>query len=566
MFLSAAPPIRSVTRHRNDRQLQEYAELSRKDERFVDIYIKAGNNSFPAHRLVLACYSKFFDRLFQTPMKEQYEETVNLDQLEGEMVKLLIEYMYVGSITINQENVFNLLATANFLQMSNVCQFCFDFLEVIISIENWFPIFSTLHLYENDLVLKQLYQFIWANFDNIAESEIFKALTLQDLTLTVKILNRKVVKETSIYAAIRSWIRHDESNRKNAIRELLLLIDLHQLPNDFLEDVVATDPLVKDDNECLKSVTSAITKQFKEMRQKERGSKLISVGGDDNPSKVMEIYNFFGCAKSVYPDLPRPAYNSKSLELNGYIYSIGGSLELDISTEDIEISNKVYRMNVNDSKMKWEEVCPLNEGRYMMGATVFKDCLVVAGGKQQHNGIDTKEEFYIPALNKWQQVSKLNQQRVFNELVSCNGCLFAFGGYDERQPLSSMEKLSDLDGKWEVVEAMNEPRAWFAAVTCEGEIYAIGGYKENSGGKDIALKSVEKYNPTEKKWTFVRCMNAKRAGHSACVLRGKIFVVGGWNENKDLVKTIECYDPIVDKWTLVAERDNKLSLHSLIAL
>ena len=118
-----------------------------------------------------------------------------------------------------------------------------------------------------------------ANFDNTTRSEKFTTLTFQDLTFIVQNQNQKLANKTSIYKVISSWIRHDELNRKNEIRKLLLLVDLHKMPSDFLEDVVATDPLVKDDNECLKTVTSAIIKQFQEMRQKERRSKLISVGG-----------------------------------------------------------------------------------------------------------------------------------------------------------------------------------------------------------------------------------------------------------------------------------------------
>ena len=567
MSLASAAPIQSVTRYRNERHLQEYAEQSRKAERFNDVYIKAGNSSFSAHRLVLACYSQFFEKLFQTPMKEQYEGTVNLDKLDGEAVRLLIEYMYIGSITINQDNVFNLLATANFLQMDEICQFCFDFLEVIISIENWFTILSTLHLYKNDSVLKQLYQFIWENFDNITRCDSFKALTIQDLTSIVKNLNRNFVNDISIYDAITSWIRDDKLNRKNFIRELLLFVDLYKLPSDFLEDIVATDPLITDDNECLKTVMSAITKQFKEIRLRERGSQLISVGGRENPLKIRKIFNVFSSAKSIYPDLPCPAFDSKSLELNGYIYSIGGSSKFKTVEDMLDVTTKVYRLNINDSKMKWEEVCPLNEERFMMGATVFKDCLVVAGGgKTNGDEFPVNEEIYIPALNKWQQISKLNHERVFNELVSCNGYLFALGGNDGNRCLSSMEKLSNLDGEWDVVEAMNEPRACFAAVNCEGEIYAIGGYKKNSDGKDIALKSAEKYSTVKRQWNSVCDMNTERAGHAACVLRGKIFVVGGIDANKDPVKTIECYDPFQKKWTEVREIKDALALHSLIAL
>ena len=193
------------------------------------------------------------------------------------------------------------------------------------------------------------------------------------------------------------------------------------------------------------------------MRLGEQGSKLIGVGGLANPCEVIEFYNFSGSAKSVYPDLPSPACYSKCFKLNGYIYTIGGHLKFEI-TNGIEITNKVHRMNVNDFKIKWEGVCPLNEGRCVMGAAVFKDCLVVAGGGNDMSKASPRDEIYIPTLKKWQRISKLNQDKMANELVSCNSCLFALGGNDGKQYLSSMENLSNLDGEWEVVEAMNEPR------------------------------------------------------------------------------------------------------------
>ena len=392
-------------------------------------------------------------------------------------------------------------------------------------------------------------------------------MLIQDFTFMLQNLNRDKMEEKSKYYTMRSWIHYDEPNRKSAIRELLSLIDLQKLPRDFLEKVVATDPLVKDDNQCLKDVTSAITKQFTEMKQKERGSKLISVGGFANPCKVIEIYNFFDFSESVYPDLPSPTYCSKSLELNGYIYSIGGSSESDMD-EDTEITNKVYRINFFDSEMIWEEVCSLNEGRCAMGGTVFNDCLVVAGGiRKTDDEFLLEEEFYNPALNKWQQFLNLNQERIFNELVSCDGCLFALGGHDEDQcSLFSMEKLSDLDGEWEEVEAMNEPRQGFAAVNCQGEIYAIGGKNKTSEGEEITLKSVEKYIPVKKQWRFVTDMNTERFGLAACVLQDKIYVAGGVDANNDPVKTIECYNQSHNKWTVAGETENELFLHSLIVI
>ena len=560
--VSNAP--QNVTRYRSQSRdnLQKYAFASWNANRFNDVCVKSGDVSFAAHRLVLGCYSPFFERLFDSPMKEQYEGTVTLNELDGEAVRLLIDYMYIGSVTVNHENAFSLLAAANYLQMNEVCQFCFDFLDKAISLESWSAIHSTLQLYENNSLLSRLYQFISENLIVIAQSDDFKNLKVKDLISVIQNLNRALVKEQVIYDTIINWIYHDEGNRRSKFASLLMLIDLQSLPFDFLEDVVATEPLVKANNESLNAVLNAISKQFKVMRLIEKGSKLISVSGLYTPRYVVEVFQYFGKSrcKPTYPDLPVAVLNSKALWLNNYIYNIGGF------SEWIGTMNQVFQMNIKNDKQDWKQICPMREKRHLFGASVFKDCLVVAGGAESKSKNKSTSEFYFPAMNKWEQISPLNCPRAANELVTCSNSLYALGGSNEQQALSSMERLSNLDGKWKEVKSMNYPRTVFAAVSCQGSIYAIGGLCENTSGNLIVLKSVEKYCPREDKWIFVSNMNTERMEHAACVLQDKIFVVGGWNADNKLVRSLDCYDPLSDQWTEVDKTVLGLTGHSLIVI
>ena len=65
MSLAADTSVERVTRYRSEGNFYEYVKHSRKVHRFIDVYIKAGNNTFPAHRLVLACYSQFLRGCFK---------------------------------------------------------------------------------------------------------------------------------------------------------------------------------------------------------------------------------------------------------------------------------------------------------------------------------------------------------------------------------------------------------------------------------------------------------------------------------------------------------------------
>ena len=54
-------------------RLLKYANENRLLGFFNDVTIKVQNKIFPANRMVLSCYSKFFEKTFQVEMKKKYE-------------------------------------------------------------------------------------------------------------------------------------------------------------------------------------------------------------------------------------------------------------------------------------------------------------------------------------------------------------------------------------------------------------------------------------------------------------------------------------------------------------
>ena len=81
--------------------LQQYADAKRTAGLFNDVTVQAEGESIPANRLVLACYSKFFESMFLSRMKEQYQSKVEIHQFDGKIVKSLIDFMYSGKIDID---------------------------------------------------------------------------------------------------------------------------------------------------------------------------------------------------------------------------------------------------------------------------------------------------------------------------------------------------------------------------------------------------------------------------------------------------------------------------------
>ena len=129
--------------------------------------------------------------------------------------------------------------------------------------------------------------------------------------------------------------------------------------------------------------------------------------------------------------------------------------------------------------------------RCAMGATVYNDALIVAGGCTYNDSILSFSEIYLKQIDECKTISPLNQARYSNELVSCDDGVFCLGGYDGENVLSSVEHLSDLKFQWEFVESMLTLRKLFAEINYKEMIYAIGELSDIR--ENTTLKSVEKF-------------------------------------------------------------------------
>ena len=226
--------------------------------------------------------------------------------------------------------------------------------------------------------------------------------------------------------------------------------------------------------------------------------------------------------------------------------------------------DSVWRLNTKKLTSGWQQVAAMNVKRCAMGAAVYGDVIVVAGGIDENDYLIASTEVYQTSFNKWRTISPLKQQRHAHALVSCDGCLYAIGGWDDGNCLFSVERLDDLKGEWINIEPMQTPRNGVAAVNCDGVVYAIGG----RAGEDYSttLKTVEKYDASANKWKNVSDMNFKRRCHAACVLRNKIYVVGLLDVDSKAVTQAECYDPGCDTWNIVSYTTEESYYHTLVVV
>ena len=236
--------------------LLEYASKSRDEGFFNDLTIITGNEMVYANRLVLSCHSKYFEGMFKSVAR--HENVIEIEAVDGATMKTVIDFIYHGSININDDNVMALLSGAKYLQLNEVKQFCFDFLERNeIVLDKSLDIFKAVSKHENSALLNKIAKYISINLVKLSQTEKFKVLSKEDLTSCISILDRLHANEASIYQAIFTWTYHNEEARATEFSELFGMINLENMAVDFLEKTILNECLVLTNPQCRKQALSA---------------------------------------------------------------------------------------------------------------------------------------------------------------------------------------------------------------------------------------------------------------------------------------------------------------------
>lgn len=86
------------------------------------------------------------------------------------------------------------------------------------------------------------------------------------------------------------------------------------------------------------------------------------------------------------------------------------------------------------------------------------------------------------------------------------GHLYVMGGNDGDMALNSVERYNPVDGTWSICAHMLSPRENAGCVVYLGHIYVAGGKDELS----LELCGAERFNPDTMRWTPVKRMKSKR--------------------------------------------------------
>jgi hypothetical protein len=132
--------------------------------------------------------------------------------------------------------------------------------------------------------------------------------------------------------------------------------------------------------------------------------------------------------------------------------------------------------------------------------------------------------------------------RINGRAAVVNGKIYVIGGYADQR---SCEVYNPQTNAWTYISDFPETSGGVVSVAVyNGLIYVFGG------GFWTVLKTTYVYNPQTDTWTRKSDMPTQRTVAQACLVNGKIYVIGGATAENYPSDAVEAYDPVSDSWEI----------------
>ncbi|XP_065834033.1 kelch-like protein 17 [Oscarella lobularis] len=342
----------------------------RSSETLCDVVLLpcAGEVRIPAHRLVLAIASPYFEAMFTSGMLESRESIVRLPDIEPEPLKSLVDFCYTGIIHITTSNAEAIFLGAHLFQLGEVVGFCERALIERVNETNCLLWAKIADQYDCKELKTISYRCVAFHLTKMTDDEDFLSLPADVLAQILSLDDLAVKSESEVISIIEKWINYDLKNRGDALTTLLESTRFYFLSEADVESLTrwenyASARFIRN---CVRTSSEAI--------RIGRKSPLLAIRGSTTSKEHSRVESY--C----------PIRN------------------------------------------EWIKFAPLNISRTEMGVVSLGDSVYVLGGSTGNSGATV--ERYDAGEGRWiMDVPNMIKARKGNAYAECCGSIYAFGSY-----------------------------------------------------------------------------------------------------------------------------------------
>lgn len=516
------------------------------EQRFCDIDLIASKDDFriSAHRVILSAASEYF----LAKLKESQANELIIENMSGDILKLILNFIYTASIEISIETVHDIMSAASLFQLNTVESECSEFLSKTLDKSNCLSV--AVNCRENNFreLFEKAFMYAAQNFFQIIDEHEFLKLEFELLSQLLKRNDLCVQSEEDVFRGIMLWIEHDKPNRQSHSMELLKCLRFPLLSPEFIVNTVS-DALQEPEFQVVimkalkwhmspNNRASLFEEELCKPRN-QRGQLILIKGGTERESPLkVEIFDpitaTWNCEE--WPAKPRPGWYTNGILTNGKLYLActvvtNGSEENHIDCLDLETK-------------QWSELPPMIGNRFSYGMAELNGQLYAVGGFNGIENLLSVEKWDPNSPEKWQVVAPMQSKRNKPGVTVYNGLMYAFGCTEDFDS-NSFEFYDPQTNTWAELTPPGESRASVGMCAVKGLLYAVGGRTATG-----ICTMVERYDFKSDTWSELS-PSGKYQEYIQCVGWMNRLLVLAESHEGDSKHAVEEYNPEKGKWRVI---------------
>uniref|UniRef100_A0A3Q3GGT8 Kelch-like family member 29 n=1 Tax=Labrus bergylta TaxID=56723 RepID=A0A3Q3GGT8_9LABR len=526
----------------------------RRAKEFTDLKIIVEGKEFEVHQNVLASCSLYFKDLVKRFTRSREVLELNMSNISADVLELLLEFVYTGSLVIDSANAKTLLEAANKFQFNTFCKVCISFLEKQLTAANCLGVLAMAEAMSCTELHNMAKAFALQNFPEVAGQEEILSVSKEDLL---------------VYETVIKWIKQDPDSRVQNLSELLAVVRLPFIHPSYLLNVVDNEELIKSSEACRDLVNEAkryhmlphARQEMQTPRTRPRLSAgvvevIVLVGGRQtigmNQRSLTAVTCFNPQNSKWYPLASLPFYDRDFFS----VISAGDNIYLSGGTESgVMVADVWCYMSLLDN---WNLVSRMTVARCKHNSLVYDGKLYTIGGLGVSGNLDHVER-YDTITNQWETVSPLPKPVHSAAATVCGGKVFVFGGVNEAgRSAGVLQSYVPQSNTWSFIESPMIDNKYAPAVSLNGFIFILGG---------AYARATTIYDPDRGNIKAGPNMNHSRQFCSAVILEGKIYATGGIVSSEGpALSNMETFDPYTNTWTLLQPLPCPLFRHGCVVI
>nr|XP_046234083.1 kelch-like protein 11 [Scatophagus argus] len=520
--------------------------------------------TFSAHRTVLSAASQYFTLLLGGHFTESVSGRVELKEWSStagpdpETVETVIQFMYTGEIRVTTANVHEVLELADRFLLTQLKNFCGEFLMKKLNLSNCVAVHSLAHMYTLDQLAKGAAKTIRRNFHKVIHNEEFHTLPFHLVRDWLSDSDIIVDSEHELFEAIVKWVQQNSKEREMHFEELFGLLRLPQIAPTYLTRVVRKEPLVANSSACQQMVsdalevhavrleslrsadlelrascTAAIQPRFGQNMDVIMVAGGVSEGGD----YLSECVGYF-VAEDRWVNLPH-IHN----HLDGHAIAVTDSHVYVAGSMEPSFAKTVERYN--PSLNTWEQVSSLTTRKHSFGLTCVKDILYSFGGHGNFSPGFKDVTIYDPKQDEWQNLDPAPKILRDVKIVTVEDrYMYVMAqtpvDLDNEEGLSSLTTCYDTEShKWQEVDSLPliDNYCSFQMAVASTNFYHTASCcsKSYKVTVEAAQKKISR-NISDDILDSLPPEVLSMEGAAICYLDDDIFIIGGWRNSNNMDK------------------------------